>query len=90
MSSTITIYNSNTVNINNKNKNNNTLDNVYGAVIMTQVIAISSGSFGECRTVLNLGLAVNPLIGCYHLHPPFPFIIVLFSQKAGTFLPPEG
>ena len=71
------------------NNNNNSRDNVYGAVIMTKVIAIESspGSSDECR--LSAGWpptlrpsqstwAVNPpKIGSYHPHPPSPLLLLL-------------
>jgi len=72
----------------NNNNNNNNHNNVYGAVIMTKVIAGSSpGSFDEYRLSAGwlptpnpsqLTWAVSPpKIGCYHPHPPPPLLLLL-------------
>jgi len=64
------------------NNNNNSHDNVYGAVIMTQSHCESSpGSSDECRlsarpSQSNWAVSL-PKIGSYHPHPPSPFLFLL-------------
>jgi len=59
------------------------MDNVYGAVIMTQVIArvlpVHLTNVGQRQTAADpqtrpLDLAASPPVGCYDLHPPLSFI----------------
>jgi len=71
----------------------NTDDNVNGAVITTKPFG-SVGSFDECGLSARRPLtfkrsqpiwAVRPWIGCYHPHPPSPFIIITHSENRYSF-----
>ena len=69
----------------NNNNNNNNQDNVYGAVIMAELLREFTGSFDECRMAPSgrrpktkpddLGCE-SAYTGCQKLHPPSPFIII--------------
>jgi len=72
----------------NNNNNNNSHDNVYGAVIMTKVIArVSLRSSDECRLRAGWPPTLRPSqstwvvsllkIGSYHPHPPSPLLLLL-------------
>ena len=87
-------------NNNNNNNNNNTRDNVYGAVIMTQVIAkvhpvhLTNIRHSARRPpTLRPGQptwAVSPPVGCYDLHPPSPFIITQPESWHSFYRSTEG
>ena len=75
------------------NNNNNTYDNIYGAVIMSQSKS-SSCSLDECRLSTRwlptlrqsqTTWVVSPLVGCYHPHPLSP-LLLLFSPKVDIIL----
>jgi len=65
---------------------------------MTMVTASSSGSFDECR--LSAGwpptlrpsqptwAVSQPIIGCYHPHPPSPFVIITQPESWYSFYRP--
>jgi len=66
------------------NNNNNNQDDIYGAVIMAHCCESSPCSFDVCRLgarwppthrLNQQTWAESPPVGCYHPHPPSPFII---------------
>jgi len=80
------------VNNNNNNNNNNTWYNVYGAVIMTQVISrVQPGECIQRQATLTkpTDLGCEPPIGYYCLHPPSPFIITEPESWYSFYRPTE-
>ena len=84
---------------NNNNNNNNNQDDIYGAVVMACNCESSPGSFDECRISARWPPShrpnqptwdVSPLIGCYHSHPPSPFIITEPESWYSFYSPTEG
>jgi len=64
---------------------NNTKDNVYDAVVMAKPLRMFSVSSDECRVSARWPPTLKPsqstwpvslLVGCYHPHPPTPFISI--------------
>jgi len=82
------------------NNNNNTDDDIYGAVIMAQSHCESSpGSPDERRLSARWPPTLRPSqatcavslpVGCYHPHPPSPFVTITQPKLILIYRPAEG
>ena len=83
---------------NNNNNNNNTQDNIYSAVIISEVIArvhsvhlvnVEQRQAASTLRLSHMTWAVSPPVGSYHLQPPSPFIITTQPESWYSFTVPR-